>query len=56
MEISELKFRKLDGERIRYTTAERLIAYENVLVVEERYGAYTLININNGDIITVYTD
>lgn len=56
MEISELKFRKFNGERIRYTTAERLMSYENVLVVEEHYGAHTLININNGDIITVYTN
>jgi hypothetical protein len=56
MEISELRFSKFNDERINYATAERLMAYENVLVVEEQYGAYTLININNGDIITVYTN
>lgn len=56
MEISEARFSKLNDERISYTTAERLMSYENVLVVEEHYGAYTLKNINNGDIITVYTN
>lgn len=56
MEISEARFSKFNDERISYTTAERLMSYENVLVVEERYGAYTLKNINNGDIITVYTN
>lgn len=56
MEISELRFSKFNDERINYATAERLMSYENVLVVEEHYGAYTLKNINNGDIITVYTN
>lgn len=56
MEITELRFHKFNGERINYATAERLMAYDNVLVLEERYGAYMLENINNGDIITVYTN
>lgn len=56
MEISELRFSKFNDERINYATAERLMSYDNVLVLEERYGAYILENIDNGDIITVYVD
>lgn len=56
MEITAKRFKAFDKERISYDTAERLLSYENVLVLEERFGAYQLEDINTGEVILVYVE